>query len=787
MNALDRKLLRDLWYLRGQAIAIALIVACGIASFVSMSGVYESLKLTQATYYEQYRFAQVFAQLKRSPEFLAQKIRDIPGVGQIQTRVVMEVTLDIPGRQEPATGRLVSIPEQQRPMLNDLYIRQGRYIEAGKSDQVLISEAFATANQLKLGDTLGAVINGRWQQLQIVGIALSPEYVYEIRGGEFFSDNQRFGVLWMGRKAVGTAFNMDGAFNDVALTLTPGASIKDAIFRLDRLLEPYGGFGAFDREDQVSNRFISDEIIQLRGHAIIMPAIFLGIGAFLLHIVLSRLIGTQRDQIAILKAFGYSNWIIGEHFLKLVLAIVLIGGIIGTAAGIWLGSALTQLYIEFYKFPILRYEVSPAMAIAGIAISGGAAIAGAFASVQQAVSLPPAEAMRPEPPAQFRPTLIEQLGFQRWLSPVWRIILRNLERKPIQSCLSIVGISLAVALLVVGRYAYDAIDYVMDVQFRLVQRDDVTILFNEPRPARTRYEVAHLPGVLYAEPFRSVPARLRFEHRTHRIGIMGLNPTGELRHLVDSDLNPVNLPLDGILLTTKLGEILGVTPGDRLTVEVLEGTREIRTIPVVGLVDELIGVAAYMDRQALNRLMGEGETLSGAFLAVDERQLDRLYSLLKRTPAIASVSLRKAMIARFQETIAKSQGIANIVQVVFACIIAFGVVYNAARISLSERSRELATLRIIGFSRAQIGVILLGEQAVLTIVAIPIGFVMGYGLAALLSLAYNTELYRFPLIVTKASYGFAFVTIAIAALFSGLLVRRHCDRLDLIAVLKTRE
>jgi putative ABC transport system permease protein len=785
MKAIDQKLMRDLWNLRGQVIAIALIVACGITSFISMSGAYQSLKLTQATYYNQYRFAQVFASLKRAPEFLAEDIRNLPGVGQVQTRVVTEVTLDIPRHKEPATGRLVSIPEQQRPMLNDLYLRQGRYVAA--RDEVLMSEAFATANHLRLGDRIGAVINGRWQSLQIVGIALSPEYVYEIRGGDFFADNQRFGVMWMGRKALGAAFNMDGAFNDVALTLTPGATVKEVLFRLDRLLEPYGGLGAFEQEDQVSNRFVSDEIIQLRSHAIILPAIFLGIGTFLLHIVLSRLISTQRDQIAILKAFGYSNWQIGEHFLKLLLVIVFIGATIGVGVGIWLGASLTQLYVEFYKFPLLRYQVSPATAITAILISGTAAIAGAFGSVKTAVSLPPAEAMRPEPPAQFRRTLMERLGLQRWLSPVGRIILRNLERKPIQSFLSILGIALAVAMLVVGRYSYDAIDYLIDVQFGRVQRDDVTVLFNEPRPGQTHYEMTHLPGVLRAESFRSVPVRLRFEHRTHRIGIMGLSPTGELHHLLDDKLNAIDLPLDGVLLTRKLGEILGVTTGDRLTVEVLEGARPTHTVPVAGLVDELLGLSAYMDIQALNRLMQEGSTISGAYLAVDERQVDELYALLKRTPAIASVSLRKLMIQHFQETIAKNQGITTMIQVVFACVIAFGVVYNAARISLSERSRELATLRIIGFTRAQIAVILLGEQAVLTGVAIPVGFAIGYGLAALLSLAYNTELYRFPLIVSKASYGFAFVVIAIAATVSGLLVRRQSDRLDLIAVLKSRE
>jgi putative ABC transport system permease protein len=787
MQALDKKLLRDLLHLWGQVVAIALIVACGIASFISMQSAYESLQLSQATYYDRYRFAEVFAQLKRAPESLVERIEAIPGVAKVQTRTIFDVTLDIPGRNEPVTGRLISIPERQAPTLNDIYIRQGRYLESGRRDGVLVSEAFAKANHLTLGDTLGAVINGRWQKLGIVGLALSPEYVYEIRSGNILPDNRSFGVLWMGRKALGTAFNMDGAFNDIALSLIPRTNLAEVIFRLDRLLDPYGGLGAYDREDQISHRFLSDEIIQLRAQARIISIIFLGIGAFLLNILLSRAISTQRDQIAVLKAFGYSNWAIGWHFWKFVLAIASLGAVLGTSIGLWLGSALTQVYTHFFQFPLLRYEVSPETILGSIAICFAAASLGAFSALRRVIALPPAEAMRPEPPARFRPTIIERMGWQSWLSPVGRIILRNLERKPIQAFLSILGIALAVAMLVSGRYAQDVMNYLIDVQFQRVQRDDVTIVFNEPRPTRTLYEVERLPGVLRAETFRSVPARLRFEHRSHKVGIMGLDPKGELRNLLDRQLNPINLPLDGLLLTTKLAEILGIRSGEILTVQVLEGARPLRQVPFVGQVDELVGISAYMDIRALNRLMREDRTISGAFLAVDALQLDRLYAQLKQTPAITSVALRQATIERFQETIAQSRAIVNTILVIFACIIAFGVVYNAARIALSERGRELATLRILGFSRLQVAVVLLGEQVVLTLAAIPLGFLVGYGLAALLSQAYNTELYRLPLIVTKASYTFAFMVIAIAAIVSGSIVRRQLDRLDLIAVLKTRE
>lgn len=788
MKSIDKKLLRDILHWRGQIIAIVLVVACGITSFVSMLSAYESLELSQGSYYNSYRFADVFVQLKRAPDSLTRKIEDIPGIARLQARVVVDVTLDVPQLAEPATGRLISIPERRVPMLNDLYIRQGRYIEPGKSDEVLVSEAFAKANNLKLGDSLGAVINGRWQKLQIVGIALSPEYVYAIRGtGDIFPDDERFGVLWMGREALGTAFNMDGAFNDVALTLMPRANSEEVIFRLDKLLEQYGGLGAYDRKDQISNRFLSEEIKSLQGSATFVPTIFLGIAAFLLHMLLSRLVSTQREQIAVLKAFGYSNLSIGFHYLKFVLVIVFCGAFIGTALGLWFGVTVTSYYTNFFNFPLLRYKASIGLILTAIVISGSSGVFGAFVSVKQAVSLPPAEAMRPEPPARFQATLVEKLGLQKLLSPGTRIILRNIERKPFQALFSTVGIALAIAILVIGRYFSDVMVYLVDVQFRNVQREDVTIVFNEPRPARVKYEVENLPGVIYAEPFRTVPARLRFEHRTYRSALTGITPEAELRRLVNSNLDTVSLPSNGVVLTTQLAQTLGVDIGDLLTVEVLEGARAVRQVPVVGRVDELLGMSAYMDIAALNQLMQEGGSISGAYLMVDDKIINRLYALLKQTPAVAGVSIRKTAIEKFQETIAASLSIFTTVLVLFASIIAFGVVYNAARIALSERSRELATLRIIGFTQGEIAFILLGEQAVIILVAIPLGFILGFGLCALMSSAYQSELYRLPLVVTNASYAFAFVVIVVTAIISGFIVRRQLKSLDLIAVLKTKE
>ena len=788
MAALDRKLIRDVIHLRGQVVAITLVVACGVASFVAMRSTYDSLLSSQESYYESYRFAEVFAQLKRAPDSIATRIREIPGVGRAEFRVVADVTLDVPGLQEPAQGRIISIPEQRQPVLNDLYLREGRYIEAGRRDEVLVSGAFATANNLKPGNTISAVINGRWDKLQIVGVALSPEYVYEIKSGEMLPDSRRSGVLWMGREALGPAFNMKGAFNDVSLTLAPGANKEDVMQRLDDLLAIYGGLGAYDRSDQTSNHFLANEIAELQVTGTFIPGIFLAVTAFLIHLVLSRMVATQRQEIAVLKAFGYGNYSIGFHYLKLAFVVISGGLLLGIVGGWYFGLKITDLYMEFFRFPVLRYQAGPAVIISAVLISLGAASIGGIMAVKRAVSLPPAEAMRPEPPARFRSGLIEHLGLHKLVPTAVRIILRNLERRPGKAMLSMLGIALAVGLLVVGFFLYfDTIERIVKIQFDEVQREDVSVAFHEQRPVSVKYDLAHLPGVIRVEPYRAVPARLKFEHRSRRVALLGMQSGSDLRRIVSRDFQPVTLPPDGLVLTTKLAEILGVTPGQSITVEVLEGEQPVRDVSVVGTVDELIGLSAYMDMRALNRLMQEGETSSGAFMMVDSPAIPQLYDQLKLTPAVSAVSIPEVALASFNDTIAKTMNVSTVILIGFAVIIAFGMVYNGARIALSERGHELASLRVLGFTQGEIGFMLLGEQAILTLIGIPVGLALGYGIAWLITIAIDTELIRFPLVVSAKTYALAILVVAASAFLSGYLVRWRLRHLDLVAVLKTRE
>ncbi len=788
ISALNRKLLRDVWHMRGQALAIALVIGAGVAMFVMAVNTLMSLDLTLQTYYERYRFADVFAHLTRAPEPLAQRITEIQGVQQVETRVVKHVTLDVPGMAEPAVGKLVSISANQEEGLNKLYLRRGRHIESDRSPEVLVSEAFAEAHGLSPGEAITAVLNGRKQDLRIVGIALSPEFIYQLPEGEALPDDRRYGVIWMGRRALEAAFNMEGAFNDVCLTLLPNANESEVIDRLDTLLETHGGIGAYGRADQLSHKFISNEIKELRGTALVVPTIFLSVAAFLLNVVMNRLIETQREQIAALKAFGYSNIAVGLHYGKFVLVVTLIGTAIGAFAGAQLGRGLTVMYTNFFHFPLFIFRLDGAVMVMALGIAMGAAAFATLASVRRAVRLPPAEAMRPKPPANFKPTIMERIGLAQLLSPPARMVLRHLERQWFKSAVTCFGIGMAASVLVLGSFSLDAINHVMESQFEIAQRQDVTISLYEKDEVAVLHEISELPGVRQIEGFRAVPARISSKHLSRRIGITGIEPDGELYRLIDIERRFVPLSPGGLVVSEKLAEVLRVDLGDHVTISVLEGERPVRNLPVVGMVKDFTGIAAYMSRGALNDMMREGDVVSGAHFTVDNHRVEELYTELKNTPRVAGVTLKGGALKSFEETVAETILRMRMFNVAFACIIAFGVVYNAVRISLSERGRELGTLRVIGFTRAEVSMILLGELAFLTLIAIPLGLVMGYGLAwFVVESSFDTELFRIPLVISQQTFAFAASVVIIAAILSGLLVRRRIDRLDLVSVLKSRE
>jgi putative ABC transport system permease protein len=787
MRALDRKLLRDLRRLWAQVLAIAFVMAAGVATLILAMGAHASLEETRAAYYTESRFAHIFAQVTRAPKLLKDEIARLPGVAAVETRITKLALLDIPNMREPTSGLFVSLPDVAPAVLNLITLKRGRFPKPGAEDEVVVNEAFAAAHRFEVGATFSAILNGHMRPLTIVGIGLSPEFIYALGPADLMPDDRRFGVIWMSEDALAAAYDLEGAFSAVSLRLTRDAREQEIIDRLDALLARWGGRGSHGRRDQTSHAFLDAELRQLEAMARVMPPIFLVVTAFLVNMTLGRLVTLEREQIGLLKAIGYSTTGIVLHYLKFAICIALCGIIIGSIAGSWLGVALTRLYGAFFHFPFLIFRSSPQVYLFAWGVTAGAALAGALGAVWRAAGLPPAVAMQPAPPVRYDHLWIENWGLSALLPPAGIMVIRNLVRFPGRALSTLVGIALATAILVSCFSIYDSVDEMIDIQFFRAERQDASIDFTSERSIAAQQEIARLPGVMTVEPYRSIPVRLRHGAVERRVAIVGKPHGSDLSRVLDIRDTPVLLPETGIALSEMLARILNAEVGDLLEVELLEKNRRDLLIPVTTIIQGYLGLTAYMDLAAVNRLNREGSLISGVHFAFDPKSIDALFARVKEIPEASSIALQRVSLQKFRETLAENLLFMVGIYVTLAVTIAFGVVYNSSRVALSERGREFASLRVLGFTRREVSWILLAELAALTLLAQPPGWLLGYGASWLMSKGLENELYRIPLVVSDRSRAIASLVVAGAAFLSALVVRRRIDRLDLVAVLKTRE
>jgi putative ABC transport system permease protein len=785
VRTLRRKLARDLWRLRYQCATIALLVGCGIASFVAAVSASASVQASRSAFYADARFADVFVHLKRAPRAVLDRLRELPGVAHAEGRVVGDFRIAMESSTEPVVARFVSLRWPEDAQLNQTRIRSGRQVEPGSTDEVVLSEGFAETWGLAPGATISAVINGRLAPLRVVGTAVSPEFVWASEPRTGLPDPWHFGVAWMDGDALAKAMGLVGAFDDVAIQLSVGADEAEILRRVDAILEPYGGLGAVGRADQPSDKLVEQKIGQLRRLARSLPVIFLGVAAFLLHVLLSRIVGTQREQIATLKALGYRTRELTWHYIELALAICALGAALGWALGVVAARAILGVYAQYFRFPayLFRLDVRTIAGATVVAIAAG--VMGTFSAVRKAVAVPPAEAMRPEAPPTYRATVLDRL--YAVVPPATRMVLRDVQRKPWRLLLSAASIALATAIVVVGGVMVDSMEEVLRLQFEVSERNEMTVTLDEARPWRAVQEAAHIPGVRHAEGERLVPVRMRAGYRTKTTAIRGVDANMDLHRLLGADRRPLEVSATGLSLSRTLGDELGVLSGDEVDVEVLESDRRKVRLRVSSLVDDLLGVSAYMGSAELARLMGEEPRVNLLLLAVDPGDVDAVNGRLDALPAVSSVSRPSTDRGLVRAEVADVFLVLQVVLALFATAIAVGVVYNNARIAFEVRSRDLATMRILGFTRGELAVLLLGEQAIQVVLGIVPGLYLGRAIGAASLASIDRDLLRIPVSVTPASYVSAACVVLLAAFLSAQLVRRQSDRLDLVGVLKARD
>ncbi len=787
MSPLDRKLLRDLWRIKGQAVAIGAVIGVGVLMLVMMTGLVTSLEETRRAYYERYRLADVFAPVTRAPDRLIADLAAISGVSAVEGRVTGSALIDLPGLDLPLQARAVSLPDFGGPRLNDVYLSAGRRLDSGHSSEILLLHSFANAHGLKPGDTLSATMHGARRSFRIVGLAQSPEFLYTTAPGELAPDDSRFGVIWMSRTALAAAYDMEGAFNQALLSLGPGAEPAAALDAVDRLLAPYGGLGAYGLEDQESNRFVSEEISGLRTTSKGVPPIFLAVAAFLLYIVISRMVQSEREQIGLMKAFGYTNVEVGAHYLKLILAIAVGGALAGCLAGIAAGRALIGVYLEYFKFPLLVFRLDPESFVIGVAVSVLAASAGGLIVLRGVFALTPATAMRPPAPPDYSRARRVGRFLNRLLDQPSRMVLRRLTRQPGRMAGAVIGIAAGMALSAAMISILSGFDRTLALTFDVIDRSDVTVTFTDALSDKTILELQRMQGVIEVEPIRIIPAVLRNGLKSYRGAVNGLVAEPRLNRAVDKNVTTIAMRREGVILATALADILDIAPGQTLTVEVREGRQPVLDIPVIGIAETLLGSPAFMELEALNRALREPNRVSGAYLRVDAAHSQSVYRRLKDMPAVAGVSLKADARDAFQKLMDTGAGAMRYIMAAIAAVITFGIVYNAARIAYAERARDLASLRVIGFTRGEVAFVLLGELAAITLIALPTGALLGYYLSFGIAAGFSTDLYQIPAVFTPESYGTAALAVIAAAVASGWLVKRDIDRADLITALKTRE
>ncbi|WP_395339412.1 ABC transporter permease [Ningiella sp. W23] len=787
-SAIDKKLFRDLWRLRGQVLAIALVIGSGVATLVMSLSTVDALRDTTEAYYERYKFADVFAYATRAPERLAKSLSEIPGVQTVDTRITEYVTVDIADFAEPVVGQLLSIPENNQPLLNQLVLRTGRWVAPGRSDEIIVSEPFAQAHGIPLYGRIDIIMDGNKRQFRVVGTALSPEFIYAISPGGLMPDDERFGVMWLARDVLEAAFDLDASFNSIALKLMHNASTEQVLLEIDTLLEPYGGISSIDRKDQISNWFVMNEIEQQKSMARILPSIFIVVSVFLTNMVLSRLIATERTEIGLLKAFGYSGAQIAWQYAKLVLLICLIGFVIGCTLGYYLGRENSQIFTEMYRFPLFVYEPRLSSYSIGGLITTVAVLIGAYFAVRAAIKLPPAQAMIPPSPPVYSQSLNFNTRYARWLDQPTRIALRQIRRWPLRSFLTSFGVALSCGLIIMNMQWTDSLDYLQRVYFEEAQKQDMMVGVPNPVSMRAIHDFENLPGVIRAEPMRIISADISAGGITHRGAISGIEKDSTLQPVYDaSQEKVVPLPSNGLMMATRLAQKLKVDVGDEVWVEVLEGKRKTFSLPVAGVFETYIGTPTYLEIGMLNRYMGESPSFEYANILVDGAKQDETFNKLKETPKITAVMLRQAAADSFDQIIVEHLLVLILMFVFLACILTFGVVYNSTRVALSERARELATLRVLGFTRGEISYVLLGEVMFMVLFGLPLGCLCGWILVLSMASAFDTEMFRVPLVIELSTYGIAATLVIVAAGISAAIVRRRVDTLDLIKVLKTRE
>ncbi|MBK5252349.1 MAG: FtsX-like permease family protein [Peptostreptococcaceae bacterium] len=781
MKKFNLRLFRHIWEAKGQFIAVSMVVAVGIMTYVAISLAVLDLQVGVEQYYKMNNFQDVSVELTKINEAGLERIRRMPRVEAVQGRVFYRTPLKVEDKDEKVNVGISSIPEAEN-RINDLYILDGGWIQDERRD-VLVLEQFAEARGIKVGDVVHPQIGGKEYELDVRGIVGSPEYIYLMEDEQnLLPQPSKYGIFYVSEEFAQQAFGYSKSYNEVLIKLKNPE--EDGIFKdeLEKVLERYGVRRIVRREDHVSNRVVSEEIRGARQMAKAIPLVFLGVAAAIIAIMISRMVKNDRTSIGVLKAIGYSNRDILLHYTEHAFIIGAIGSIIGVLAGYLFSGPMANMYQEYYRIPFKVRIFSWTYLGMGFVLSAIYCIGAGLWGARSVLKIAPAESMRPEPPKKIGKTYIQRVTFiWKHISFSWKVVWRNVFRSRKRFVFLSVGIAVTFAVALMPAHMLNVFEAMFYDQYGEFMRMDYEIAYTQPLSERSVMEISELVDVSEIEGKIEFPFEIENGWKSKVVSVIGLKPDTVFYHLTDSDGGELSLSPNGILVSEPMAYILDLEKGDFVNVKNFIPFKDDVRLRVDGVVKQKLGLNAYMDIGFMQKYLMDDEMITGVMLNSTDKVKEKMEDVTNISSVNSIVDLRNIFKDFTKLTYASLS-----VYAFFAGILGFAIVYNSTMMSISERRLEFSSLRIMGFSKKEINRIVLKENLIMTAFGIVLGIPLGRWLMRLMETSFQTEFYSMTAPIEMNSYIYAAVLtvfyVLIAQYFSSLKIKK----LDFIEALKNR-
>ncbi|WP_444643683.1 ABC transporter permease [Caproiciproducens sp. R1] len=785
MVTLWKQAVRGVWRGRKSYFACIVLLAMGIMVYVSYQLLYVNLSSAQKQFYASQRFADGFASVDAIPAGAVKNLSDIKGISRIDSSITLDARVMGLSDTKIVTLRLNSFDPEDPERLNNFVLAKGTVPESGG---LLIGQTFAAANKLAVGDTVRLIVNGQEIERQITGIAQSPEYVYVIPDtGQLLPDDSAFGFAFVPAADLETLGSGRGIANRLSFLLEKGATFRQVEAPLREALEPYGLRSLTARKDQPSHAMLQQEIDQLGSMSASIPTVFIVMAVLILYIMLKRMIEQERMQIGTLKAFGFSNWTIVLHYLSYGGVTGAVGGVAGVLLGLVMTGGMTQMYLDYFSLPAIQVPPDPFYILMGLLIAVLSGLAGAFMGVRGVLRLEPGEAMRPPSPPVLKSDLFARLPLIRKLLTSYGFMAsRNITRNKFRSTFVLAGMAFAFAITAFMASYGDMFKTLMLDQFTKVEVYDLKITLKTPTGAADALETADaLKGVDSAEAILELPAELHREHLQEAVSLTALPDDVGLYRIYDVDSKQNHSPpKEGILLSSTLAKKLQAKRGDVLTVRTpYTGDRDI-PLPVMGVVHTNSGSSAFASLKGIWNALDIPPTVNSILLSAKDPQA--IKAELTDAKNVAAMTDQEEAKASYMDMFRTYSSLMEMMQGI-GMIIAFAIITNTASISLSERKREYATMRVLGMHPKEIGKVVSFEYWVLSLGALPLGILLTRMIKQAMATTIDSDLFTMPLNTPLGSYFSAAVLCAATVALSNRLARRRISKFDMVEVLKERE